>query len=106
MTNKHLALPQSEKKIIEIDYSDFEDFVSKYYGQDFEFVADQTTKNDTVESFGSFNKMEKLPDIDQKQLDLFIETGKHNLISGIILQDLVNKGVIAANSEILVDVSW
>lgn len=98
-------LEYEEIKLIKIDSSSLDDFVSEHYNVNFEFVADQLSGNDVDHNFGEFTKT-KLDDYDQGKLDkltggFFVEG-----VASIVLQDLVNKDLLPENIEIQVSVSW
>lgn len=78
--------------IININYSELSDFITNYYGHDFEVNADLESANDTSHSFNI--KKEPLSKYCQESLDKFKSTGEGCWITRVLLQDLVNNNEI------------
>jgi hypothetical protein len=95
------------KQIIEIDYSELEEIVTRYYNLPknfYEFVAVQECGNDSDHSF-SVTKIEPLSKYDQQAIDDLRKGILPVYCNYIIFQDLVNNSVLAP-CEYLVKVSW
>jgi hypothetical protein len=101
MTEK---LKYTKKTIIELIDYEFSEFVSKYYGHDFEFLADQEVCNDSAHSFTILEKKELDKNAIEK-LNKLKNNGIYMSLSRIILQDLVNKDELPAG-EFIISVSW
>lgn len=89
--------------VIDIDYGDFDIFVSEYYQKDFEVSADLESANDSTHSFNiskaPLNKYEI------EEIEKFKEKGEYRYITSILLQDLVNNDKIP-EGKIQINISW
>jgi hypothetical protein len=89
--------------VLEVDDRDVDSLVERHYGRELELVADQELHNGSRLKW-TF-KLEKLSVYDQKRLDDF-NAGKHvPYVGRIVMQDLVNRGIIPEASY-LIDCSW
>ncbi len=98
-------LKYQEIKVIQILDKNLEAFVEKHYGlSEFSFVADQLSDDDSVHSFGSFEK-EELDSYDQEKIDELKNGNIQSYITHTIIQDFVNKKILPENIDIQVSVN-
>ncbi len=96
--------PFKTKIVHQIDYFDFDEFIKKHYQKsDFEFCADQESRNDSSHSF-SVSK-HPMSDYELKRLNKFKSDQRVDFISSTLLNDLCNKGIIP-EGQYIVNVSW
>ena len=100
LNDNEYKLKTTKKTIIEVDYSDLEDFINNIYGGNFDFVSTQEANNyssydfDVPSGYITFSAEEK------------IREGDYNGISvNQILQCLYEDDLIEAG-DYLVRVSW
>lgn len=94
-----------KSEVIEVDYNDLDDLITKTYGKQYECVAYEEWCND--ESHTISVKHAELDAHQQEQIKQW-ETGSSRagrFILGIFMQDMCNKGLIEAG-EYLIKVSW
>lgn len=90
---------------IKADYDAFEKLVEKTYGQPFAFVGDQECRNDSSTEFSGMVKGEEIDEYDTDKLQAFKDTGDHDFLAGVLLQDMVNNDVLPEGNYI-VRVCW
>jgi hypothetical protein len=87
-----------------VDYFDFDEYVSKIYGMDFEIVADQEASNDSTISFTA--KIQPLSRYEQQSLADTIDRGHWNTYElHTIVQDLCNRHLLP-EGRYNIRVSW
>lgn len=99
------------KTVIEIDYDELEGIVNRHYGiqdkqggEGYSFVATQECGNDCSFTF-HVPSAKPLDKWEQEDIQKLRETGHSPWRNSVIIQDLVNNGVLAPG-EYLVKVSW
>lgn len=105
-------LKHQEIKVIQVLSKDFDSFVKKHYGlSEFSFVADQLSHDNSVHSFGSFEK-EELDSYEQEKIDALKNGNIEGYITPTIIQDIthtiiqdfVNKTVLPEKIDIQISV--
>lgn len=86
-----------------VGYSDFDRFVTKEFGQPFEFAADQESGNDQDHSFAVTKS--PLSRYEDEHLKEFRVTGRYSFLARVLLQDMVNRDVLPEGNY-LIQVSW
>ena len=86
-----------------VDYSALEEFVEKEYGQEFNFVIDTESSNDTCKSFSV--QKEKIDQYNLEAIAQFRESGEGSYITQTLLTDLCNRDRIPEGNY-LITVSW
>lgn len=98
-----MKLEHTKKTVIEVDYSDLEDFIEENYNVEYNIIAGEETGNDEYLSYTIKN--EYLTNYDYLNLRKWTETGNGMYLLSNILQDLCVKGLIEEGNY-LIHVSW
>lgn len=89
--------------VLEVEDRDVDSLVERHYGRELELVADQELGNGSRLKWTL--KLEKLGVYDQKRLDDFNEGKYVPYVGRVVMQDLVNRGIIP-EATYLIDCSW
>lgn len=92
-------LKHEKLTVLAVEAWDFNPFVERIYGRYFCFAADQEARNGSTHSFRNIG--EPLDEYDEEILKEFIETGKHNNLARVLLNDLCAKGLIESGHYII-----
>jgi hypothetical protein len=85
-----------------VDYSDFEELVQEVYGQEYSFIEDVESGDDSSHSFREITG--EVKEYAEKSLAKFKEFGQYCFLARTLLQDLCRQGHIEAGNY-LIDVS-
>ena len=88
----------------EVAYNELEKAIMETYGRQFNVVADLEESNDSAHRV-CVDKAEELDIYDRKRLEDWKATGNVSYMTHIIMQDMVNNGVIPAG-DWLIMMSW
>lgn len=80
------------KQVIELDYHEFDALVEKNYGRKFESIADMEWHN--YSAWTSSFEVEEIDEFDQESLETWMATGKGGYLTPILLQQMVNNGIL------------
>jgi len=98
-----------KKQVIEMDYNELEDLIRRTYGHNLEVPCDLEAGNDSAHTFNF--KVEPwivgnvLHDYGIKKLEKFKATGEGEYLTCILMQDMVNNGVLEPG-DYLINICW
>ena len=75
-----------------IDYCDFDSFIERVYGQEFEVVAAEEIGNDSQMLFSNITG--KIDSSEEDKLKEFRKSGEYSYLSRTLLEDLCRQGHI------------
>lgn len=88
---------------IAVDYNDLERFIKEIYGQDYEIPSQEEKGNDCTITYEM--RVEPLSDYQERKLGEFCQGKNVSYALRIILQDLVNNGMILPGNY-SIHISW
>jgi len=88
---------------IEVDYNDFDRFVSEVYGHSYEFVADIECDNYSQHSYSVAKR--ELNQWDLAKLNEFNETGQGSGLISVLFTDMANRYILPEGNYII-SVFW
>lgn len=99
---ENIRLKATLKRIFEVDYSDFDKFVTAIYGGNFEFVADHEAENYSSYDFSAPNCHMDFNGEEEAK----IRKGKFNGVSVHALFNVLHKDGHIPEGEYIIKVFW